>query len=986
MDPNKTVRMPDDSNDLQGGDRDQLDKTVQMRHQEVNDSQDLPRAPTYHGVESFRADFSIDTLDSQTFEGIELPYQLGPYVLVEKIGSGGASIVYRATTEDGADVAIKLLRPNVITSELVLKRFQKESRLHEQLNSPFVAQHKGFGQIDNRYFLASEFVQGEQLGSLISTLIKSRNFDLVKSLGLLIIRDLLRGLSELHKNGIVHRDIKPENAIVVWKDPNNAEITVQGYRQTKLIDFGLARALNQSESMAITQQKILLGTPLYMAPEQYTESRSVDARCDVYSVGVTLYHLLAGKPPFSGEQANQLAEQHRLEIPRPLASLNRGIGPALSNIVAKALEKEPAMRYADAAEMLADIENVIHHRPISVRPSHAYPELARKKTKQYDFEWTLDATPEQLWPLVADTNRFNKALGLPLPRFQIEHGSGERKIFANAKFMGASVKWREYPFQWVRLRELSVLRVFETGPFETVSSTVVLSALADRRTRINHRFEVVPRGIFGKMLTPLQFGYLTKGSLNRIYKRLEIIAGQSNDEFSCDMPFGKPVKLSSRQSNLLSSRIDKIITDFAHPLLVEKFSDALRSISDSSAGHIQPIRLVRQLGCSDDEALELCCRAVENSVLQLTWDVICPVCRVSAQTEGSLKHIRQHAHCEYCNLDFKLNFAESIELIFKIHPDIRHIDSGKYCIGGPFHAPHVIAQNRVTAKEQIEFATPLVSGEYVIKSSGHEDAVHFRTSKHSNESVCRINLGQPQNRVDKLNFSTKEFSDRMLCMKLKNSTEVDIWSRLELESRRRDAMTAAMAAMHPLFSKMFPNEVVRPEQLIEKSNRYLLCAQILDFDNLVQSVGEVAIQQNWATFSDLWLAEAHDKANRMMVGDTAAVFVFDTLAELVNGFERYCQLYPESLLVRRNNYGLAIGFGEIINSDSGNRRVFFGPAIRAVQKLATNLLTLDGVPEPVVVPEQLLEIVKLHQLHTLWLDVPGHSVDDHLLFQIKRNQ
>ena len=984
MDHNKTVRMRMDS-PTTSEENQPTDQTIQARSESINEQGELPPAPSFYELDINNDLMSFDRLNEKFTDDMHLPYLFGEYKLLEKIGSGGAGIVYRAKQLQGEqEVALKILRPNMVNSAAVLQRFLKESRVHAQIKNPFVAHHLRFGQFENRYFLASEFINGENAAKLIDAFAQISNLQLVKKLSLLVIRDLLRGLSSLHQRGLIHRDIKPENAMVVWNDQRKTEISVDNYRLTKLIDFGLARPVKQRESLAITQQNIMLGTPLYMAPEQFSESSKVDARADIYSVGVTLYQMLCQQVPFKSNDAAELADKHRFEEPIPLANQNSGIGDALSNVVAKAMAKQPGLRYSNATEMLADIECLIDSRPIRIGNSLVYPEVSHERARNYQYQWTLDATVDQLWPLVSDTNRFNQAIGLPTPSFTVDHSNGERKIFAEARFNGIKVRWQEFPFQWVRLRELSVLRVFQSGPFESVTSTVKLAPLRDGKTSVVHQFQVTPRGFIGKILTSIQFQFATPRSLDRVYRRLESIAGQVENRFACDMPFGKPINLSKRKLKTLESRLDGIAARF-DPHLVERFSSAIGTISDAIAGRLQPIRLARQLGCSSDAALELCCLAVEAGILQLTWDVICPICQVTAQNENSLKNIRQHVHCDYCNLDFNLDFANSIELIFKIHPDIRKLSTGKYCIGGPFHAPHVIAQNRVLSGTRKEFVTPLLSGSYLLKSSGHEDAIRFQTSSNATNDQLSVNLGRIQQQAERLRCATDQYSDQNTCIKIDNPTNVDIWSRLENETDREDSLTAASASMHPLFAEMFPSELIRPDQLIEKSNLYLLCIQMLSFDSALEQIGEVAIRENWLILKDAFNNNPVEINPQCVIGDTSAVFSFQSLATMLKAIERYCFAYPMEATVERNQYGLAIGFGEVLSSERSNQAEFFGPAIREIQKRSTQLLAHADLYEPMLLPNELGEIATLQPISSVMREIHTVAVDGHRVFQVNES-
>lgn len=171
------------------------------------------------------------------------------------------------------------------------QRFEKEARLHAEVASPFVTQHLEFGCEHGMHFIASEFVEGVGLDEVIGKL-----ESLPAKHSLLVVADLLRALSALHSVGVIHRDVNPGNVIVSFRGGKKPvfDISFADYEIGKLTDFGLARHIEQSASLAMTRQQTLLGTPLYMAPEQYLESRSVDARADIYSTGITLYQMLAG--------------------------------------------------------------------------------------------------------------------------------------------------------------------------------------------------------------------------------------------------------------------------------------------------------------------------------------------------------------------------------------------------------------------------------------------------------------------------------------------------------------------------------------------------------------------------------------------------------------------------------------------------------------------------------------------------------------------
>ena len=353
-----------------------------------------PPAASFFEMASYVDAFTANT-EGAAFAEDNLPFAFGDYTLEEVVGQGGAGVVFKATPSPDCIaaknfdvVAVKLIRPEILASPKAVQRFEKESRVHAEIDSDFVTRHLEFGSQGGVYYIASEFVEGVSLNDVIEQLQTLS----VKQV-LRVVSHILNALDALHQKDIVHRDVKPSNVIVNFSSPTeNQAPSFDEFVIAKLTDFGLARHIEQSDSLAITRQQTLLGTPLYMSPEQYFESRSVDARADIYSVGVTLYEMLNGQPPFRADEASELAEMHRIECPIALTSTRQGITEAINNIVMKALEKEPDQRYQTAAEMLADVERVLNDQPIGLRLYPETPDTFDPSVRCYDFQWELAAT------------------------------------------------------------------------------------------------------------------------------------------------------------------------------------------------------------------------------------------------------------------------------------------------------------------------------------------------------------------------------------------------------------------------------------------------------------------------------------------------------------------------------------------------------------------------------------------------------------------
>jgi serine/threonine-protein kinase len=267
---------------------------------------------------------------------------LGDYQLLRRLGTGGMGQVYLARQLSlKRDVAVKLLRNDLSTNATALKRFQAEAEAVAKLNHPNIVHIHQIGEHDGFRYMVLEYVNGRNLRDYLD---RKGPPDL--AINLSVIKQVVLALQKAHEQGIVHRDIKPENILVTRKV------------EVKVADFGLSRYFaGEGPSTHLTQSGITLGTPLYMAPEQ-VQGQETDHRTDIYSLGVTCYHLLTGEPPFRGISAFDVALKHVQEQPRPIHELRPDLPDALCAMVHKMMAKNPEERYQSAREILRDLSKI----------------------------------------------------------------------------------------------------------------------------------------------------------------------------------------------------------------------------------------------------------------------------------------------------------------------------------------------------------------------------------------------------------------------------------------------------------------------------------------------------------------------------------------------------------------------------------------------------------------------------------------------------
>ena len=268
--------------------------------------------------------------------------EFGDYHIIRRIGSGAMADVYLAEQRSlGRRVAVKVLKSELTSDDTYIKRFLREAKAAARLVHPNIVHIYEVGERDNLRYIAQEYVQGNNLAQYLQ-----QHGAMTPRQVFRVIWQVASALEAASNAGIVHRDIKPENILLGEK------------LEVKVADFGLARVEDMSDpDLQLTKVGVTLGTPLYMSPEQ-SEGRPLDHRSDIYSLGITSYHMLAGHPPFRGDTALSVALQHLKKEAEALETIRPDIPPALARIVHRMMAKSPNDRFQSIRQLKLEMKQL----------------------------------------------------------------------------------------------------------------------------------------------------------------------------------------------------------------------------------------------------------------------------------------------------------------------------------------------------------------------------------------------------------------------------------------------------------------------------------------------------------------------------------------------------------------------------------------------------------------------------------------------------
>jgi class 3 adenylate cyclase len=456
--------------------------------------------------------------------------------------------------------------------------------------------------------------------------------------------------------------------------------------------------------------------------------------------------------------------------------------------------------------------------------------------REFHFHWIFDlkSSPESLWPFISDTNRFNRDTGVP--KLQIDT---RNKPMRNARrkvrlsIYGMDIEWEEQPFEWVRPLRFGIDRVYSKGPMGHMRVLAELTPGADGGTRVTYDVWATPRNFLGLVAIPLQIKLQTYPRFRTAFNKYDELASAGTHADLAQ----QTTSLSASDHHRLIALGEKLLKESADVeanavrMVVDRLLAFIEHADDFAVARIRPYQLADDWQQPRRLVLETCLRATRIGLLDLQWDLLCPLCRGAKQSGSSLQEIETHLHCSTCKVDFTVSFDRFVELTFRPNAGVRRVDVQEFCVGSPQRSPHVVAQQLLSPRAERIVTLPLESGGYRVRALELQGSQVINVSSEG-ETTVGITLSE-----NGWSDSVLQVAERS-SFQLKNETDTEQLLILERMIWSDQAATAAEVTALQVFRDLFATEALRPGEQISVGTLTVLFTDLRHSTQLYREIGD----------------------------------------------------------------------------------------------------------------------------------------------------
>ena len=460
-------------------------------------------------------------------------------------------------------------------------------------------------------------------------------------------------------------------------------------------------------------------------------------------------------------------------------------------------------------------------------------------SQRFEARGTFRVTPEQLWPLLADTPRLNRAIGLPPIEYELTPlEQGGSHIEAAIRLAGLTLaRWTEHPFRWEAPRGYLVVRDFHGGLLghllERVRFGVQLVPDGDRTAVLIHA-DITPRNLPGALLTRALIGPKSVGDFLRQCRLFERFLNGQLDQPHPQLATraALPPAATTAADELLQRGLDQ----HAVGLLRRHLAEA----PDEDVTRMRPFELADRWGLDRRQILALFLHATTAGLLTMTWDVLCPNCRIGKAEYFNLRDLDTQAHCEACNITFDAQFDRLVEVRFSVAPTLRRIERREFCIGGPMNTPHVVAQASLPPGARDRLRCRLTPGAYRLRASGElgQVLIEARPAAADGPSVAAPAVLELVLQPTGLQPPTADLVDGPVTLELVNATLQEQIVVLEGNVWPDTIATAALVSTLQEFRDLFSSEALAPGLQLGIEHLAFMFTDLTGSTALYQAIGQ----------------------------------------------------------------------------------------------------------------------------------------------------
>jgi len=447
--------------------------------------------------------------------------------------------------------------------------------------------------------------------------------------------------------------------------------------------------------------------------------------------------------------------------------------------------------------------------------------------REYHYVWVyqLNASPEALWPLVSDTNRFNRDTGQP-PMQLLAFKNGVRRV--QYKIPLYRVEWEEEPFEWTYPFRFGIMRRFRSGPLLEMRVDCRIERREPHGSQLTYEVWAKPNGLLGHLAIILGIGAIGARRFENIFHAYDDLASRGGSLSGIRKEQG----LSWDRRGRLAARIEGLREQGVDERILLHLNEYVNQADDLSIQRMRPFALADRWDLPRRDVLEAFLHATRLGMLDMDWDILCPECRGTTAAFSRLNDLRSTYHCSTCKIDFNANFDHNVEVVFGPNPSIREVDATvEFCVGSPQRRPYVRFSYIVPAGEELPFQTVLESGRYTLRATGLPGSQAILAS---GQGPAQLDI-----RAHEAGWPA-ELTETSLTPKvvLINQTDQDQTFELMRTAWSDQAATAADVTILQLFRDLFSNEVLRPGEDISVGSVTLMFTDLRGSTKLYRQIGD----------------------------------------------------------------------------------------------------------------------------------------------------